>query len=98
MELGRESECARLVLHGDGHVDILINNAEYVVSAGDEMDLCYFSLLPKMSADSVAKAIVQGLEQGLEDVYPGELARELFFRWRQNPKVLERELAAGSLG
>jgi hypothetical protein len=28
-------------------------------------------------------------------VYPGEIAQEWLARWRDNPKVLERELAAG---
>jgi hypothetical protein len=28
-------------------------------------------------------------------VYPGEVAQEWLERWRDNPKVLERELAAG---
>jgi len=28
-------------------------------------------------------------------VYPGDVAQEWLERWRENPKVLERELAAG---
>jgi hypothetical protein len=28
-------------------------------------------------------------------VYPGDVAQEWLERWRDNPKVLERELAAG---
>jgi hypothetical protein len=28
-------------------------------------------------------------------VYPGDVAQEWLERWRVNPKVLERELAAG---
>ena len=35
------------------------------------------------------------LKDGVEDVYPGDVAQEWLERWRDNPKVLERELAAG---
>ena len=37
----------------------------------------------------------QGAEGRIEDVYPGDVAQEWLERWRENPKVLERELAAG---
>ena len=40
-------------------------------------------------------AIVKALRDGVEDVYPGDVAQEWLERWRDNPKVLERELAAG---
>ncbi len=50
---------------------------------------------PKLAPAALAAAIVQALQQGVEDVYPGDVAREWRERWRDNPKVLERELAAG---
>ena len=50
---------------------------------------------PKLGASAVAGAIVNALKEGIEDVYPGEVAQEWLERWRDNPKVLERELAAG---
>lgn len=50
---------------------------------------------PKLSGDAVANAIVKALREGIEDVYPGDVAQEWLARWRENPKVLERELAAG---
>jgi NAD(P)-dependent dehydrogenase (short-subunit alcohol dehydrogenase family)/uncharacterized OB-fold protein len=50
---------------------------------------------PKLAAASLAGAIVKALRDGVEDVYPGEVAQEWRERWRDNPKVLERELAAG---
>ncbi|MBS0318735.1 MAG: short-chain dehydrogenase, partial [Proteobacteria bacterium] len=40
-------------------------------------------------------AIVKALQGGVEDVYPGDIAQDWLARWRDNPKVLERELAAG---
>ncbi len=51
---------------------------------------------PKLSPDALASAIVKALRDGVEDVYPGDVAQEWLERWRDNPKVLERELAAGS--
>jgi NAD(P)-dependent dehydrogenase (short-subunit alcohol dehydrogenase family)/uncharacterized OB-fold protein len=53
--------------------------------------------LPKLSPDALARATVNALQEGIEDVYPGDVAREWLARWRENPKVLERELAADSL-
>jgi short-subunit dehydrogenase len=44
---------------------------------------------------ALASAIVKALKEGIEDVYPGDVAQEWVERWRENPKVLERELAAG---
>lgn len=49
---------------------------------------------PKLGAAVLAAAIVRALQDGVEDVYPGEVAQEWLERWRENPKVLERELSA----
>ena len=43
-------------------------------------------------ATKFAKTITK---DGIEDVYPGDVAQEWVERWRDNPKVLERELASG---
>ena len=51
---------------------------------------------PKVTPAALASAIVKALRDGVEDVYPGDVAQEWLARWRDNPKVLERELAAGS--
>ena len=50
---------------------------------------------PKVAPEALASAIVKALKEGIEDVYPGDVAQEWLERWRENPKVLERELAAG---
>jgi NAD(P)-dependent dehydrogenase (short-subunit alcohol dehydrogenase family)/uncharacterized OB-fold protein len=50
---------------------------------------------PKLTPEAVANAILKALRDGIEDVYPGDVAQEWLERWRENPKVLERELAAG---
>jgi NAD(P)-dependent dehydrogenase (short-subunit alcohol dehydrogenase family)/uncharacterized OB-fold protein len=51
---------------------------------------------PKVAPAALASAIVKALRDGIEDLYPGDVAQEWVARWRDNPKVLERELAAGS--
>jgi NAD(P)-dependent dehydrogenase (short-subunit alcohol dehydrogenase family)/uncharacterized OB-fold protein len=49
---------------------------------------------PKIAPAALAKAIVRALQEGTEDVYPGDVAQEWLERWRDNPKALERELSA----
>ena len=51
---------------------------------------------PKLAPGALANAIVRALRDGIEDVYPGDVAQEWLERWRDNPKVLESELAAGA--
>jgi NAD(P)-dependent dehydrogenase (short-subunit alcohol dehydrogenase family)/uncharacterized OB-fold protein len=51
---------------------------------------------PKIAPGRLAAAIVDALRSGAEDVYPGEVAEDWLARWRDNPKALERELAAAS--
>jgi len=50
---------------------------------------------PKISPAALAGAVVRGLQNGVEDIYPGDVAQEWLARWRDDPKVLEREIAAG---
>ena len=50
---------------------------------------------PKLSPEALASAVIKALRDGTEDVYPGDVAQEWLQRWRDNPKVLEREIAAG---
>ena len=50
---------------------------------------------PKVSPESLASAVVKALRDGVEDVYPGDVAQEWLERWRADPRVLERELATG---
>ena len=48
---------------------------------------------PALSPQAVAAGIVRGLLEGIEDLFPGDVAQDWLVRWRENPKVLERELA-----
>jgi NAD(P)-dependent dehydrogenase (short-subunit alcohol dehydrogenase family)/uncharacterized OB-fold protein len=48
---------------------------------------------PKVTPDALAKSVVRALKEGIEDVYPGDVAQEWLARWRESPKTLERELS-----
>ena len=47
---------------------------------------------PKLGAAALATAIVKALRDGVEDVYPGDVAQDIVTRFRESQKVLEREL------
>ena len=53
---------------------------------------------PKLAPDVLAAAILRALRDGVEDIYPGEVAQDWLARWRESPKVLERELAMMGVG
>ncbi len=48
---------------------------------------------PKVAPDALAAAIVGALRDGVEDIAVGDVARDILARWRDDPKILERELA-----
>ena len=48
---------------------------------------------PKLTPEALARAMVRALQDGVEDVYPGDAAQEWLMRWRENPKILEKELS-----
>lgn len=50
---------------------------------------------PKVAPSAVAKAIVKGLQDGIEDAYVGDIAEEIRGRLRENHKAVERELGNG---
>jgi len=51
--------------------------------------------IPKASADSVARAIFDGVENGEEDIFPDPLSASLADSWRNGPaKAFERHYAA----
>jgi hypothetical protein len=48
---------------------------------------------PKLAPAALAKAVIRALQDGVEDLYPGDLAEEWLARFRESPKTLERELS-----
>ena len=53
---------------------------------------------PKVTPAALARCVVQGLREGLEDVPCGDVAKDTWARFRRDPKVLERERTMGSEG
>ena len=47
---------------------------------------------PKLAPERLARDTIAALQDGIEDVYPGDVAQEMLERWLENPKVLEREM------
>jgi NAD(P)-dependent dehydrogenase (short-subunit alcohol dehydrogenase family)/uncharacterized OB-fold protein len=47
---------------------------------------------PKLSAGSLAKAVIKALKDGVEDVYPGDVAQEWLARWQDS-----RDASASSI-
>lgn len=53
---------------------------------------------PKVLPEGLARDVLRGLKEGLEDVFSGDIAKDLYERYRRDPKVLEREITMGSEG
>jgi NAD(P)-dependent dehydrogenase (short-subunit alcohol dehydrogenase family)/uncharacterized OB-fold protein len=49
---------------------------------------------PKIAPRRLAADIIEALRGGAEDVFAGDVAQDWLARWLDNPKALERELAA----
>lgn len=47
---------------------------------------------PKVAPERLARDVVEGLRSGVEDIYVGDVAKEFYSRFREEPKVLEKEL------
>jgi NAD(P)-dependent dehydrogenase (short-subunit alcohol dehydrogenase family) len=59
-----------------------------------ETDMASEFTVPKASSASVAEATLDGLEEGLEEIYPDPFAREYGEVYAVNPKALEGRIAA----
>jgi NAD(P)-dependent dehydrogenase (short-subunit alcohol dehydrogenase family) len=49
---------------------------------------------PKAEPGDVARAVLDGVESGSEDVAPDQFSSEAYAGWRKDPKALEQQLAA----
>jgi len=74
-----------------------LNISVHGVFAGAiDTDMVRAMQMTKTSPASVAAAIVEGVEQGLEDIFPDPMSRGASATWRSDPKELERQLASMS--
>ena len=46
----------------------------------------------QLAPSALAISIVRALRDGVEDIYPGDVAQDIITRFRESQKVLEREL------
>ncbi len=49
---------------------------------------------PKIAPERLARDTISALCNGIEDVFPGDVAQEIHERWLEDPKVLELELTS----
>jgi short-subunit dehydrogenase len=64
-----------------------------VFAGAIDTDMVKAMEMAKTSPADVARAILEGVERGDEDIFPDPMSQQLFATWRQNPKQLERQLA-----
>ena len=50
---------------------------------------------PKLGPGAIAKGIVAALEQGLEEAFVGDIAKDIAARWDDDPDLLIREMTGG---
>jgi NAD(P)-dependent dehydrogenase (short-subunit alcohol dehydrogenase family) len=82
------TQSARVLLQGQG------TRVVGVYPGPVDTDMAAQLSIPKASAQSVAQAILDGLEQGQEDIYPDPMAKEWGEAYAVNPKSLEGRVAA----
>lgn len=74
-----------------------LNIAVHAVFAGAiDTDMVRAMEMTKTSPEDVARAIVSGVERGVEDIFPDPMSKDLCATWRRDPKELERQLASMS--
>jgi len=65
-----------------------------VLTGPTDTDMTHGFEIPKASPDSVARAILDGVEGGEEDIFPDPMSASIAESWRKGPaKALERENA-----
>jgi len=52
---------------------------------------------PKVTPEQLARATTNALQQGLEELSVGAIAEDMVKRWKEDPRVLERELTSGMM-
>ena len=59
-----------------------------------DTDMIRSFAMPKTPAIAVARAVLEGIEAGTEDIFPDPMAQQLYAAWREDHKAVERQLAA----
>ena len=58
-----------------------------------DTDLIRAFEMPKAAPTAVASAILDGIENGTEDIFPDAMSEALYAQWLENHKAVERQLA-----
>jgi len=82
------TQSTRLMLQGQGTLVV------GVYPGPVDTDMAATLTIPKASAASVANTILDGLELGLEEIYPDPMSKQLGDLYSVNPKALEAQVAA----
>lgn len=67
-----------------------------VFAGAMDTDMVRAMTMTKTSPVDVASAVIAGLEDGAEDIFPDPMSQGAFATWRRDPKELERQLASMS--
>ena len=59
-----------------------------------DTDMIRSFTMPKTPAIDVARATLDGIEAGEEDIFPDPMAQQRYSAWRQDHKAVERQVAA----
>jgi NAD(P)-dependent dehydrogenase (short-subunit alcohol dehydrogenase family) len=59
-----------------------------------DTDMAKDITLPKTSPDVAARAIVEGIARGDEDILPDPMAQQVFAQWAKDPKSVERQFGS----
>jgi short-subunit dehydrogenase len=59
-----------------------------------DTDMAAAITFPKASPADVARAIVDGIVAGQEDIFPDPMSAQVYEGWRQDHKAVERQFAA----
>ena len=59
-----------------------------------DTDMAAAITFPKTSAADVAKAIVDGVIAGDEDIFPDEMAKQVYAGWKADHKAIEKQFAS----
>lgn len=59
-----------------------------------DTDMAKDITLPKTSPDAAARAIVEGIARGEEDILPDPMAKQVFAQWMKDPKSIEQQFGS----
>lgn len=65
-----------------------------VFPAGVDTDMLAGVDVPKASPVDVARAVVSGLAENREDIFPDAMSTQVYAAWRQDHKAVEKQFAA----